>query len=307
MDWACRNQNAVLSFASVMPAKSNDDSPVLSKERPYSSAVAVERAVDLLFLIAEQGEASLTDLAREIGSSGSAAHRILTALKNKGLIHQTTPNGAYSLTWSILALSQRLTGDADLRSISLPFMKELRGLAGETVTLNVRSGFDRVCIDQVEGPHEVSWRQDIGKISPLYGGATGKVILAYLSPEDLAEFWRTVTPQKLTPYTTADRQGILKELEVVRRQGYGIGQQDRRLGVGGIAGPIFDAYGAIAATLTIAGPAERCSRTRLVRLAKPLKEATARISQLVAQASIGRSQPDGDGAGALMASGLARR
>ena len=90
------------------------------EQRPYSSAVAVERAADLLFLIAERGEASLSDLGRAIGSSGSAVHRILTALKNKGLIQQSVENGPYSMSWSILALTRRMLAEVDLRSLSLP-------------------------------------------------------------------------------------------------------------------------------------------------------------------------------------------
>jgi DNA-binding IclR family transcriptional regulator len=262
-----------------------------SQQRPYSSAVAVERAADLLFLIAERGEASLTDLARAIGSSGSAVHRILTALKNKGLIQQSTENGPYSMSWSILALTQRLTAQTDLRSLSLPFMTELRDLTGETVTLNVRSGFDRVCIDQVEGPHEVSWRQDIGKISPLYGGATGKVLLAYLEPEELKAFWRTVKMQKLTPYTVTSREELLKEIELIRNRGYAFGTQDRLIGVAGIAAPIFDSSGHAAATLTIAGPADRCTSDRLEQWVEPLTAATQKISQYVADAAFGTRPP----------------
>jgi DNA-binding IclR family transcriptional regulator len=243
--------------------------------------VAVERAVDLLFLIAEQGEAALTDLARAIGSSGSAVHRILTALKRKGLIQQPQENGPYSLSWSILALTQRLTSEADVRSLSVPFMTELRDLTGETVTINVRSGYHRVCIDQVEGPHEVRWRQDVGKVSPLYAGATGKVILAYLPPEELKDYLRTVRFEQLTPYTTVDRREIQREVEQVRKQGYALRTQDRILGVAGISAPIFDPHGAVAGALTIAGPSERCTDEQLERWVVPLTQATREISELL--------------------------
>jgi IclR family acetate operon transcriptional repressor len=262
------------------------------EEKPYSSAVAVERAVDLLFLIAERGEASLTDLARAIGSSGSAVHRILTALKRKGLIQQPLENGPYSLSWSILALTQRLTAEADVRSLSLPFMVELRDLTGETVTINVRSGYHRVCIDQVEGPHEVRWRQDVGKVSPLYAGATGKAILAYLSPQELKDYLRTVKLEKLTPYTTVDRREIERELGQIRERGCAFGTQDRVLGVAGISAPVFDAHGAVAATLTIAGPSERCTDEQLHRWAEPLTRATNEISSLLSlHASSGAVTP----------------
>jgi DNA-binding IclR family transcriptional regulator len=263
-------------------------------EKPYSSAVAVERAVDLLFLIAEQGEAPLTDLARTIGSSGSAVHRILTALKKKGLIQQPIENGPYSLSWSILALTQKLTSEADLRSISLPFMTRLRDVTGETATINVRSGYYRVCIDQVEGGHEVRWRQDVGRISPLYAGATGKVILAHLSPEELKDYWRTMKVEKLTPYTTVDRAAMERELEQIRQQGYAFGTQDRILGVAGISAPVFDAHGGSAGALTVAGPSQRCTDQQLRKWVKPLTEATAEISHLMSLHSPSAARPATD-------------
>jgi IclR family acetate operon transcriptional repressor len=254
-------------------------------ERPYSSAVAVERAADLLFLIAERGEASLTELARAIGSSGSAVHRILTALKKKGLIQQAEENGSYSLSWSILALTQRLASEADIRSISRPYIASLRDLTGETVTLNVRSGFQRVCIDRMEGPHEVRWHQEIGKVSPLYTGATGRAMLAYFSVEELEQFLKTVELRKLTPYTTVKHEDLVKELALVRKQGYAIGTQDRILGVAAMAAPIFDANQRAGAALTIAGPSERWSRKRMREWIEPLKTSSGEISRLVADVS----------------------
>jgi DNA-binding IclR family transcriptional regulator len=250
-------------------------------EKPYSSAVAVERAVDLLFLIAERGEAPLTDLARAIGSSGSAVHRILTALKKKGLIEQPTENGPYSLSWSILALTQRLTAEADLRTLSLPLMVKLRDLTRETVTVNVRSGYHRVCIDQVESTHEVRWRQEIGKISPLYAGATGKVLLAYLAADELEDYLRTVKTEQLTPYTTVNRNELKRQVKQIREQGYAFGTQDRILGIAGISAPIFDGRGGVAGALTIAGPSERCTDAQLTEWVDRLTSSTREITRLL--------------------------
>jgi len=263
-------------------------------QRPYSSAIAVERAADLLFLIAEKEEASLTELARAIGSSGSAVHRILTALKNKGLIVQTEENGPYMLSWSILGLTQRLTARADLRTISRPHMIALRDLTEETVTLNVRSGFDRVCIDFVEGIHEVRWHQNIGQIYPFYAGATGKALMAYLSADELKEFFRTVKLRKITPYTMTKREEIFAELETIRSRGYSTGTQDRVLGVAAMAAPIFNPPARASATLTIAGPSERCSPARLEEWAAPLSEATRKISEQVFEASMGPDEEDSE-------------
>jgi IclR family transcriptional regulator, acetate operon repressor len=267
-----------------------------TRELPENSAVAVERAADLLFLIAERGDASLTDLARAIGSSGSAVHRILTALKNKGLIQQTSENGPYSISWSIFVLTQRLSAQADLRKISRPYLVSLRDRTEETVTLSVRTGFERICIDQVEGLHEVRWHQQIGQISPLYTGATGKALLAFLEPDERAEFFRTVKLQKVTPYTIIKRKDLVAELETIAAQGYATGTQDRVIGVSAMSAPIFDQAGRAAAALTIAGPLARCSPKSMTSWAGPLTEAARAISHLAASADgLGDQAASGSG------------
>ncbi len=274
-----------------------------TRELPESSAVAVERAADLLFLIAERGDASLSDLARAIGSSGSAVHRILTALKNKGLIQQTTENGPYSMAWSIFVLTQRLSARGDLRKLSRPHMVRLRDRTEETVTLSVRTGFERICIDQVEGLHEVRWHQQIGQISPLYTGATGKALLAFLEPDELAEFFRTVKLRKVTPYTVVKRKDLVAELETIAAQGYAIGTQDRVMGVSAMSAPIFDQAGSAAAALTIAGPLARCSPDSMAAWAGPLIDATREISELAASAEA----PAGDQAPSSPGSSVGRK
>jgi DNA-binding IclR family transcriptional regulator len=170
-------------------------------------------------------------------------------------------------------------------------MIKLRDVANETVTINVRSGFSRVCIDQVEALHEVRWQQEIGRISPLYAGATGKAILAYLGPEESKEFFETVTLEKLTPYTSVGRRELMQKLERIREQGYALGSQDRILGVAGISAPIFNRLDRVVGALTIAGPAERCTHERLMSWVEALVDATRQISRLLSL------QPVADGLG----------
>lgn len=230
-------------------------------EKRYPSSIAVERAVDVLFLIAERNDATVTDLARAIGSSGSAVHRILTALKRKGLVEQRPDTERYALSWSMLALTRSLRERADLRTVSLSHMAGLRDLTEETVTLNVRSGFERVCIEQIESPHEVRWRSEIGRHSPIYAGATGKVLLTHFPPPERERYFSTVDRPRLSPYTTTDRHELERELERIRDRGYAIGIQDRVLGVAGVSAPIFDESGSAIAALTIAGPHPAARRT----------------------------------------------
>ena len=82
------------------------------------SALAVERAADVLFLLARLGDVSISELAAATDSSASAVHRILTALRNKGLVEQDPDTQHYELSRAVLRLAKSLSSRADVRRIS---------------------------------------------------------------------------------------------------------------------------------------------------------------------------------------------
>jgi DNA-binding IclR family transcriptional regulator len=251
------------------------------KAKSYPSAVAVERAVELLYLLGERGDASLPVLARDIGSSRSAVRRILTALRRKGLVDLDPVSDQYSLSWLVLTLAKSRQDRVGLREVAMAPMSELRNLTRETVTLNVRSGFQRVCIEQAEGQEEVRWQGQVGRIDVLYAGAGGKALLAYLPPEELERYLSRVRRRQLTPSTILDRGQLECELEEIRRRGYATGRQDRQVGVSGVSAPIFNHAGAAVASITVAAPAERGTPEQLEAWAPEVMGAAARISDLL--------------------------
>lgn len=250
-------------------------------ERANASAVAVERAADVLFLLADCGECSVTQLSRSIGSSASAVHRILVALKRKGLVEQRADSERYALSWSVLALGRSLNARANLRTVALAFMTELRDLSGETVSLNVRIGQERMCIDQVESAQEVRWVARIGVPSPLYAGATGWALLAHMGERERDAYLAGVRLEQLTPYTVADPVRLRRELARVRADGYAVSLQDRIVGLGGISAPIFDHSGAAIAAITIGGRADHLTEQMFRGWAPAVMAAAQRITELI--------------------------
>ncbi len=196
----------------------------------------------------------------------------------------------------MLALTRRLLTEGGLREFALPLMIELRNLSEETVTLNTRSGFERVCIDAVEGPHEVRWRQEIGRISPLFVGATGRVFLAFLPESEVDSYFRAVKLKKLTQQTVIDPRKIRRELESIRARGYAMNRQDHYPGVAAVSVPIRDRDEAVTAALTVAGPAVRCTRRKMAAWVDPLSARAEQISQLLSLQSARSEGGDATGA-----------
>jgi DNA-binding IclR family transcriptional regulator len=256
-------------------------SNVTTDRKRYPSAIAVERAADILAMLGERGAVSVMDLAAQAGLSGSAVHRILTALKRKGLVEQDPASERYQLSWGVLTLARSLVNRDHVRSVALRYMTELRDLAGETVTLYVRSGFERICIEQVEGTQEIRYQAEIGRSLPLYAGASGLVLLAYMPDDELEDYLESVELQSMTPATIRDRAKLERLLRRIRKQGYASASNDRLLGLAGLSVPVLDGSGATSAAMTIAGPVERFAAADRERWIEALQEATSAIASVL--------------------------
>jgi DNA-binding IclR family transcriptional regulator len=255
--------------------------PHAVKAKRTTSALAVERAAEILFTLAQRGNASISELALATGTTGSAVHRILTALRRKSLVEQDGDTQRYELSRAVLSLAKSLSSRADFRTVSLPRMFKLRDITHETVTLNVRSGSGRVCVEQVEGIHEIRWLSEIGRIMPLHSGVTGKVLLAFADGRDLAGYLRSLSSIRRREPGAPDRASLERDIEQIRRAGYALAETDRVAGIAAISAPIFETSGPVIAAMTVAGPAWRCRREQLKDWVSDLKSTTEEISALL--------------------------
>lgn len=254
-----------------------------SETKSYPSAIAVERAIDLLTHLAEHGDASVRELSRALGSGRRAVERIAAALEHKELIERDPATDRYRIAWGIVALARPARGSADLRTVARPRMERLRDLTGETVTLGARSGSERLCIEQVEGRNEMRWVGNVGQWSPLWAGATGRAILAGLTPRELDDYLDTVHRYSFTARTLTDRDALLEDVRATRAAGFSLAEGDRVDGLVGISAPIFDASGAVTAAVTIGVPANRVPADPATWGAA-LREAADEISALLGHA-----------------------
>jgi IclR family pca regulon transcriptional regulator len=91
----------------------------------------------------------------------------------------------------------------------------------------------------------------------------GKVQLIDLSPEEIRDLLGDGPYQKRGPNTITTLEGLLKELEQVRRQGYAINDEELESGLRSVAAAVRDHAGLIAAAINVSVPTIRVSRQEL--------------------------------------------
>lgn len=227
------------------------------------------------------GFSKLSDISREVDICKNGVYRLLYSLKQEGLVVQDPVTREYfmgpllyEISANHLILHQRLINCSYLE------MEDLRRVTGETVSLDIKFGMERLVLRQLIGTHNITF---VGKTNPfdhLWIGAAGKVLLAQLGEHELKMILDQITLVARTPYSITDKTVFKKEIEKVRERGYSAGYNELEIGRADIAVPI-EGY-IVPASLAIVGPEDRLS-PQTMDFVNKLKIKARKISQHISK------------------------
>jgi IclR family transcriptional regulator, KDG regulon repressor len=247
---------------------------------PIVETQSLHRAVAILDCFhLDQTELGVREIARQVNLHPSTVGRLLTTLTTLGLVKQDEKTHRYRMGSKVLRWSSIYMSRLDLRNETRPYMEEIHFKTQETVSLYIPDGDSRVCIERLESPQSVRLVAHIGERMPLYAGASGKVLLAFIHPEQQEKIIQDVPLQKLTERTIVNRDDLRHELADIRDKGYAISLAERVEGAASVAAPIFDLSGKAIGAINISGPSGRFSEDKIQEYAHLLVEVTQQISR----------------------------
>jgi IclR family transcriptional regulator, KDG regulon repressor len=136
-----------------------------------------------------------------------------------------------------------------------------------------------VYVERRESPGAVRMFGRIGHRGPAYSTASGKVLLAFLPPQELELRLAGVRLVRRTPYTITSRDQLRAELTRIRARGWAENVNEAQMGFASVAAPIRNPAGEVVAALSVAGTAQQIDGDNLRRFARPVTEAAALISR----------------------------
>ena len=243
-------------------------------------AMAVLEAVALA-----EGPMRFTDVLAVSGQPRGTLHRQLSHLVQEGLL-ELNADHAYVPGLRLLKLASASWARNEFRMVAAPFLEALHRETGETVHLGVLRGREIIYLDKVESRQAVRMNSQIGNASPVYCTGVGKAALSALSGPALDAILAGIEYRRFTPATITDRAGLLAELEAIRRSGVAFDREEHEPGIRCVAAPVFDAERALAAGVSVTGPAYRVGEERLDGWA-PLVRETARAITAELSARLG--------------------
>lgn len=243
-------------------------------ESPTRVLVKVRAVLDCF--VPDNRPLTLTQISKQTGMPLTTTQRLLQSMVAEGFLARI--DTTYRLGLDVIGWAEAARRGISLVSLARPSMESLRDISGETVTLLVREGLRRVCVELVPSHHSISQRVEPGEVHPLQAGSPSKVLLAW-DPEATRQVLQRGL-QPLTDKTVVDAQEFLRELDVVRERGWAHSSAENVNGVASISAPIFDATGKIAAALCVGGPAERITPEFIVAQRDELIATARSISRL---------------------------
>jgi IclR family pca regulon transcriptional regulator len=201
---------------------------------------------------------TISQLSLKTGLSRAAVRRCLYTLSKLGFAG-AEDGSRYSLRPRMLTLSHTYTASNTLSSAAQPILERMSAALRESFSVATLDGEDIVYIARTTVSRVMAVDLHIGSRLPAYCTSMGRILLAYLPPEQLEHYFAHVV---LTPHTTRTVNSIEKLrllLRNIRRSGYALCDQEYEVGLRSLAVPVYSSSGRAVATINLSGSAPRMS------------------------------------------------
>ena len=209
---------------------------------------ALARGLDVLRALGS-GPMSLAEVASATDLARPTARRLLLTLEELGYVR--VDEGAYALTPRVLALGMAYVGAQGLWEVARPHLEHLVSRTGESSSMAQLDGSDIVYVARVSVPKIIALRVEIGTRFPAAQTSQGKVLLAALPPDRLADTLARPSQAGLPPYIGRSLDQLHDELAQVRARGWALADEELAPGVRSVAVPVRDGAGDVRAAMNV--------------------------------------------------------
>lgn len=213
-----------------------------SSKQNGGASLNAERALDILLALADAGAEGLglSQISLRVGGAKSAAHRSLTALRNKGFVEPAGRYGHYRLGPAVPVIArQQGRLDSQIQAIR-PGMTEFARKTGFTAYLMVQAGIDAVCAEIISRSPRQQFAMGVGARVPMGIAAGSVALLSMMSEKDADEIIQTnANRYESHPALRVIDAGFIKrQVEEAQACGYSINMGYYLPGEGGLGLPL---------------------------------------------------------------------
>jgi DNA-binding IclR family transcriptional regulator len=255
------------------PNENNKDAVGSAVKDEDSGAVARALRI-LLCFTADRHTQSARTVAEATGIPLPSVYRYVAVLRDMGLLIRDEQSD-YHLSARFIGLGHAAEAGETLIEIADPVMRRLAAATGETVLLVRLVGDVAICVHRIESSHRLRISFEPGQALPLDRGASTRLLLASLTPDErratLADLWRQ---------DTARATALENEVVLAAERFWATSEEEIDPGIWAAAAAVCDARG-ITAVISVPSPLVRAPHEVQEHLLERVRAAADEVSRAV--------------------------
>jgi len=239
---------------------------------------SADKVLKVLDLFTEDAPAWTVEMIiKELDATRATAYRYVKALSDAGLLAPGA-GSSYVLGPRIIQLDRQIQHSDPLLQIAVPLLE------GENSPLIGAKSISSFYGDQVLSVFVERCDPDIyltmerGRVFPLIYGAPSRIILAYLPPYQMKNFYIANATEVAKARLGETWEDFRTSMRLLRKQGYCMGSEMNRTVIG-VSAPIFHEKSTVSASLSYIRRSDITSEAQKAELAALVVAAAGRISQ----------------------------
>ncbi|WP_411957789.1 HTH-type transcriptional regulator BhcR [Paracoccus homiensis] len=259
--------------------------PSRRRGRPRSGAdsagtiQSLERALDILDMLAGHSGLTLSEVADKMQQSPSTVHRVLHTLASRGVVESDPATQSWQIGPAAFRLGSAFMRRSGIVERARPVLRALMEHSGETANLGILNGDCVLFISQAETQETIRAFFPPGTRSPLHASGIGKALLAFGRPQTLDQTLAQAPLQRFTDKTLTQPQELRDDVARIRARGFAFDDEERTRGMRCIAAPVFDLTGEAVAGISVSGPTHRIGSEHVKTLGAVVAAAAADLTQ----------------------------
>ncbi len=234
-------------------------------------------------MIAAGGEegVGLSVISKATALNKTTAFNLLATLVTLRFIDQDRHSRRYRLGLRNLELGRIVQDRLHISHLARPILAELCRKTNETVNLGLPDLLDLLVVDSFQGSRILHATAYAGWRSLYHCTALGKAFMAQWDASMRQTIYNSCGLPQQTPNTITDIDALEAQLTRFRAQGYAVDLEENAIGVNGIASPIVNGLGEVAAAISVAGPSSRLTEDVMKQIATDVTAAANSISTAI--------------------------
>ena len=204
----------------------------------------LNEAVNILDILREHDQLSLTQIASITNMNKSSVYRLLGALVENELVDKDHNSKMYRLSLGLLRYRPTLLNNKNLIIIAKPFLAEIVAATGESAQLSVPTHRNSIITVDIQNSRGfINLSESIGIEDPLHCTAIGKSYLAFLDSHQRDVIIDQIELKRYTSNTiVTKKRDLILTLDKIREVGYAFDEEECIAGIRCVASSGFRLY-----------------------------------------------------------------